>query len=517
MAKTAKNTAESGAKAAQAPQRKTSWLWFLALLLAGAFVSVGLVGHGPWTDQEAYSLAAVESILDSGDYLVPTVDGDPALATPPLYYMASAGLAQAVAEYLPAAQGARIATGVFLAITLLFTALFARAAWRPGDQPAPDGVGAAAVLLLISTIGVVWYGHDMSADSALMAGMAMGLYGLALLPRKVLLGGLWLGTGAGVAFMAKGIFAPFVLLAAVLVLMVIGIARLGRYLRGILVAVLFALPWLLIWPLLLQQRDPALYQAFLATNALDSYLSSFSLGTPEQQLQWLWLFLVMAFPAWLIAIITLVVRPGALFGFAGVRAALAVTLLGWAAVITSGAFDLIYGLALLVPLAVLAAGGVQRLPRWFVWPLHWVSAVLFGAIAIALWGAWIWLLYQGAPPPVEPLGQYLPMDYGFNWQPAIYVTAAVVTVIWFWALMRYRPSRPAALLVWPVGVVMVWSLLALHQPWIDAAIADGTLAKTVPAALVPDAASNTAPDTEVDATPDQDSAGDADAGSPMAM
>jgi hypothetical protein len=59
--------------------------------------------------------------------------------------------------------------------------------------------------------------------------------------------------------------------------------------------------------------------------------------------------------------------------------------------------------------------------------------------------------------------------------------------------MRFRPSRPAALLAWPVGIVMVWSLLALHQPWLDAAIAEGKLAKAVPAELMPEPAPASAP------------------------
>ncbi|MGD9299035.1 MAG: hypothetical protein PVG09_04965, partial [Thiohalocapsa sp.] len=117
----------------------------------------------------------------------------------------------------------------------------------------------------------------------------------------------------------------------------------------------------------------------------------------------------------------------------------------------------------------------------------------FGVVAAALWATWVWLLYKGAPPPVEGLGQYLPMDQGFIWQPAVYVTAAVLTVLWLWVVMRFRPSRPAALLAWPVGIVMVWSLLALHQPWLDAAIAEGKLAKAVPAELMPEPAPASAP------------------------
>lgn len=518
MAKKAKSSAETDAAAAKSPQGNSPLLWLLTLLLAGAFVAMGLVGHAPWTEDEAYSLAAVESILSSGDYLVPEVDGEPALATPPLYYMTSAALAEALADRMPAPEAARLATGVYLALTLLFTALFAGAAWQPGkEQSPPMGIGPAAVLVLISTLGVVWYGHDMSADSALMAGMAMGLYGMTMVPRKVLVGGFWLGTGAGIAFMAKGLFGPALLLVGVVAMMLLGIAKLWRYLRGIVVALLFALPWLVIWPFLLQQRDPALFDAWLAASSLDNLLGTFSLGTPEQQLKWLWLFLLMAFPAWLLAVITLVVRPGALFGFAGVRAALIVALLGWAAIITSSAIGVIYGLALLVPLAVLGAGGLHRVPRWIVWPVHWLAVLLFGALAVVLWAGWVWILYQGEPPPVAWLGQYLPTDYDFQWQPVVYVTAAAVTLIWLWAVTRFRPSRPAALLAWPAGIVMVWCLLALHQPWIDAGIAEGKLDKAVPAELLPDATGAGTAEPTAPASADTPAAGAEPAAAPSPM
>jgi 4-amino-4-deoxy-L-arabinose transferase-like glycosyltransferase len=486
MARSAKKSAGGDASAAEAPQRQGSWLWFLTLLLAGAFVAAGLIGHQPWTEGEAYSLGAVESILASGNYVVPQVDGEPALQSPPLYYITAAAVAQALADHLPAEQAARLATGAFLAITLLFTALFGRAAWRTGDDVPPLGTGAISVLVLIGTLGVVWFGHDMVADAGLIAGMAMALYGLALLPRKVLAGGFWLGTGAGVAFMSTGLFGPVVLLAAAVLMPIMALFNnLGRYLKGFLVAVAFALPWLVIWPWLLYQRDPQLYELWLFSNNIDRFRDGFTLGTAEEQLRWLWVFLVMAFPGWLLAALTLVLRPGALFGFSGVRAALIVTLAGWALVVTNQATSPIHGLALLVPIAVIAAGGIRRLPGLLIWPAHWLSALLFGVIAAALWGAWIWLLYQGEPPPLEGLGNYLPMDYGFQWQPAVYVTAAAATVIWLWVVMRFRPSRPAALLAWPTGVVMVWSLVALHQPWLDAAIEEGTLAKALPAELLP--------------------------------
>lgn len=499
MAKSANQAPAADAAAGAAPQSKSSWLWFLTLLLACAFVASGLVGHEPWTEREAQSLAAVKSIVDSGNYLAPSVDGEPLLQTPPLYYMTGAALAQALGDYLPADQAARVASGVFLAVALLFTWLFGRATWRHGDDPPMLGAGAASVLVLLSSLGVVWYGHDMVPETALMAGMAMGLYGMALWPRRVFWGGLWLGTGLGIAFMATGFFGPVVLGVTALILPFLGIARFGRYLKGIIVAVIFALPWLLVWPLLLRQQDPALYEAWRAADTLDRYLAGIDFSNPSVQLQWLWLFLTMAFPAWLLTVLTLVLRPGALFGFPGFRAALIVAVLGWGLLVLSDALSPVYALGLLVPLAVIGAGGVQRVPRWLVWPAHWLSALLFGVVAAALWGAWVWLLYQGEPPPVTGLGDYLPTDQGFTWQPVVYVTAALLTVIWLWAVMRFRPSRPAALLAWPVGVVMVWSLLALHQPWLDAAIAEGKLAKAVPEELVPEPAAAPAAEGGADA------------------
>jgi hypothetical protein len=107
------------------------------------------------------------------------------------------------------------------------------------------------------------------------------------------------------------------------------------------------------------------------------------------------------------------------------------------------------------------------------------------------------MLYQGTPPPVEQIGDYLPMDQGFTWQPLAYVIAALTTVIWFWVAAKFRASRPAGLLVWPAGMVMLWALLSLHGPWIDTAIAEGKLEKSVPGEVMSadQAAAVAAPET----------------------
>jgi hypothetical protein len=493
---------------ADGARSKGSWLWLLSLVLAAVFIATGLIGHGPWTDREAATLAAIQDVAERGEYLEPVAVGESEASAPPLYYATGAGLALVLKDYLPADQAARLATGVFLALTLLFTGLFGRAAWRPSkeSQVTTVGVGGAAVLLLIGTFGIIWYGHDIIADGAAAAGLAMALYGMSLLPSRSTSGGLWLGTGAGIAYVGHGLFVPAVLGATAVILPFLTWRGFGGYLRGYLFALIFALPWMFGWLFILYQAYPEMVQLWL-WGGIDQYLDGVSLGSPEYQLQWLWVFLVMAFPAWVLAVLTLVLRPGALFGFPGVRAALLASLIGWALVLTSSGAQPLDALALLVPLAVIGAGGIRRIPGLLLWPLHWIAVLLFLAVALAAWGAWIWLLYQGAPPPVAELEQFLPSDYGFIWQPAVYVAAAFATLIWLWVAMRFRASRPAGLLVWPAGVVMAWALLALHGPWVDQAIADGMLAKEIPGEVL------TAPATDV-AQPPAEAAGDAPALAP---
>ena len=391
------------------------WLWLLTLTLAVAFIGSGLFGHAPWKLHDMQTLETVQAMTESGDLVVPMRGGEPALTTPPLYYATAAALSQRLADSLPPRDAARLATGLFLALTLIFAGLLGRLTWKPTETKGVGATGAMTVLLLIGTLGVVWFGHDVVTDSALMAGTTMGLYGLLLLPRRILLGA----------------------------------------------------PWLLIWPWLLHERDPQLFELWLWGNNIHQYLDHLAVSKPEHNLQWLWTFLIMAFPAWLLAGLALILRPGALFGLPGVRLALLFSVVGWAILISAEAARPIHAVLLLVPLAVIAVGGLTRMPGMLVLPLKWLSTLLFGLFAAASWGIWIYLKYQGQLPDIQPLTASLPADHTFQFQARTYLVAAALTVLWLWIVLRYRAPGPSALLAWPAGVVMSWSLLMLHQPWVD--------------------------------------------------
>ena len=81
-------------------------------------------------------------------------------------------------------------------------------------------------------------------DNALLCGLAMGLYGLALASRRPYWAGVWLGTGAGIAFMAKGLLGPGLLALTALLLPIFPRWREWSYLRTLVVALLAALPWI---------------------------------------------------------------------------------------------------------------------------------------------------------------------------------------------------------------------------------------------------------------------------------
>ncbi|MBK1720742.1 hypothetical protein CKO23_00555 [Thiocystis violacea] len=414
------------------------------------------------------TLETVQAMSESGDLVVPMRGGEPNLKSPSLYYMTAAELSQRLGDYLPPRDAARLATGVFLTLTLSFAWLLGRLTWKPAETKGVGPTGAMTVLLLIGTLGIVWFGHDVVADSALMAGTTMGLYGLLLVPRRVFWGGLWLGTGAGIAFLSKGLIGPAILgVTALLMPFLATVGGFERQVRGMLLGVLFAAPWLLIWPWLLHERDPQLFDLWLWGNNIHLYLDHAGVGTPEHNLQWLWTFLIMAFPAWLLAGLALILRPGALFGLPGVRLALLFSVVGWAILLTAEAARPIHAMLLLVPLAVIGVGGLTRMPGLLVMPLKWFSALLFGLLAVAGWGLWIYLKYQGQLPEVEQLAAVLPADHAFRFQEWTYLAAAFLTVLWLWILMRYRAPSASALLAWPAGIVMVWSLLMLHQPWVD--------------------------------------------------
>src|SRR5258708_4801991 len=110
-------------------------------------------------------------------------------------------------------------------------------------------------------------GHQLISDVALLAGLAMGLYALALSSRRPPLAGFWLGTGLGVMFFSTGLVEPLMLLATMVLLPAVSPHwRTRAYALTALVALVVALPWALTWPSALYSRSPELFAQWFWTD-----------------------------------------------------------------------------------------------------------------------------------------------------------------------------------------------------------------------------------------------------------
>jgi 4-amino-4-deoxy-L-arabinose transferase-like glycosyltransferase len=411
----------------------------LGALLA-AWLAAGIVGHDPWKPDEAYTFGLVWHILQTHDWVVPTLAGQPFVEKPPLFFWTAALFGNALDGTLPLPDAARLASAFYVALTLAFTYLTARN-WCE--------VPIAGVLLLAGSLGYLQHAHQLITDNALMAGIALGLYGLARAS------GLLLGTGAGIAFLSKGLLGPGVLALCAIALPLFREWRTPVYLRSLLVALAVFLPWMLIWPALLYSRSPTLFHEWFWVNNFGRFTGEAGLGGVLDHAHYAKALVWFALPAWPLALWALwrdrLHSP--LVQLATV--AFVVTL---AVLSAASSARTLYGLPLLLPLALLGAVGLESVPAWLARPID-VLAVGGGAIlGLALWLGWLALLAGWLPAVVEA------QSPGFAPQPdPVWIAAALaITVLWLYALRLSLPAR------WLASVTLVWGLaMTLWLPWLD--------------------------------------------------
>lgn len=401
------------------------------LLLLGAWVVVGLIGHDPWKPDEAYTFGLVYHILETGQWLVPTLAGEPFVEKPPLFFWSAAIFAKALGWALPLHDAARLAAGFYVALTLWFTYL-------------ASGRRIAAPLLLAGCLGYLQHAHQLITDNALLAGIAIGLYGLGV--RK----GLWLGTGAGVAFLSKGLIGPGLLgLTAVLALV---LPAWRQSWRAWPAAAAGFLPWAVIWPWLLYRASPALFEEWFWVNNFGRFTGSAGLGGVLDHWHYLKALVWFGAPAWPLAAWALWASRRALAPATQLwLLALAVMLV---VLSTASSARTLYGLPLLIPLSLVAAEAAHAPPRW----VDRALAALFALLGAALWAAWLAHLAGWRPAFLESPG-FVPRFAVIGFAAAVGLSA-----LWVFSL-KLQPALPAR---WLAGVSLVWGLaMTLWLPWLD--------------------------------------------------
>jgi hypothetical protein len=421
------------------PLDRRQVFWLATLVVIWAFF--GLVGRDVWKAEEAHSLGALLDWRDHGVLFQ-------ALAAP-LYTLAanvSAGLSAPWFDYL---DGARLVSGVFTLLALLFTGLAARALFGPGHE-------AAAALAMMGCLGMILRAHALLPETAMIAAYALLILGLTQTRDNAVSGGILLA----LAFLALALLRGWLdLLAGLLIVASTLLSREWRT-RSMRIGLTLGLTLAasLFLAVLLGGGDAEAWWR----------LGARPIATPRDvgdlfaDLGWI------AWPVWPLALWAVWYdhrRLGREFVLHPVMAASLILLIWalWPAYTREGGL-----MPLLVPLALLAARGLVSLKRGAAQALYWFGVLTFLFFALMFWhyyGAIDWGWPSRAAQHMAKLTPgYRPGAITAPWL----LSAALATLLWLVAIPLFPRAKARPVLVWATGMAMAWLVVfSLFRSWAD--------------------------------------------------
>jgi 4-amino-4-deoxy-L-arabinose transferase-like glycosyltransferase len=423
--------------------------------VALAYILPGVLAHDPWKTEDAIGIGIVHQMLVHGQWLIPHLAGEPYFDDGPLYYWFAALCAKLASPFVAVHDGARLASGLAMAVVLA-------SAYHAGRELYDRAAGIAAALVLLGSLGLLVHAHETLAEMGMLAAQALALVAIAVAPRHAGRAALLLGVGLVSALLSKGPAA--VVMPALAALAAPALSerwRSRRYAAALVAGVVIAASVTLGWGLWVEARYPGLAGTLLRLQVSDLGVPSWR-GVNEyaQILSW------AAWPAWPIAAWALWERrrrtyePGTRLLVVAAAAALAV-------VLAHRDGREVHVMPAILPLAVLAGSSAATLRRGAANALAWfgaTSAILFGLV---VWIGWF-AMTTGFP---ERLARgFTRLEPGFSphfaWIP--FLIALVLSAAWIWLLARAERSTLRGVTYWCCGLVLVWGLLlTLWLPWID--------------------------------------------------
>lgn len=422
----------------------------------------GLTGHTPWKYDEAVSQGIVHGLLHGSDWLSPDLAGIPYLSHPPLFYWVAALLAQSLQGILPDHDAARLASGLFMMLTFLG---LATGAWSLFGTRAPR----ATILIFIGSVGLVIRAHEMSAHLAWLAGISWVLAALPWARTHSAWAGIMGGLGLGMAFLSQGPLA----LGLLLPLLVLAPLLIPEYwpahpLRYLLLWLMTALPAVTIWPTLLYFQDPHAFARWWPLLTQPLFDPARWIDPEALPVYYLGVITWFAWPATPLALANLWSNGRRGLGTPPTRLLLLCLLLWLPVLGYCTAPRESNALPLLLPLSLLAAGGIDQLKRGASAALDWFGTLTFGLLTGALWLGWI-AQWVGQPAAVvQWLDRQLPgFQSRFHWSQ--FILSLGITLLWLLTITHSRPSPRRAVINWTVGMTVSWILvMTLWLPYVEA-------------------------------------------------
>ncbi len=177
--------------------------WVLAIVIVAVAAFVGLGSHGLWTPDEPRDAAIGKTMLESGDWMVPRLNGQPFLEKPPLAWWG-----MVVADRLLGASAAvaRVPSACCAFAALLLVFAVAR-------RLAGTTAGLLALAVLATTAQFSTDMHRAIVDPPLVLFVAVAHVAIwrqrtATAPRSRALAVAVAALAIGLAFLAKGWIGP---------------------------------------------------------------------------------------------------------------------------------------------------------------------------------------------------------------------------------------------------------------------------------------------------------------------
>jgi 4-amino-4-deoxy-L-arabinose transferase-like glycosyltransferase len=417
----------------------------------------GLIGHDPWKPFEAQAIDIVMNFTQGKNWVLPMLVNEPYLDRGPLFFWMAA-LLDKFLPFLPLHDVVRMLSGCLTALGMWGVGLTGRELY--GRR-----FGRYAVLALIGCIGLVFWGHHAAPQIMSLPAFAWMLYALVLSHRRPLPAGLILGVSLLMVFL--GGMPQEIILSVVL----IAVTLICHSNRAVTVAVVLvsalaiAVPIGLLWPLALKQTYPELYAEWLTL-----LFSRGGLVQPSlfRSLSYhLTVSLWFCWPAWPLSVASLWAHRKEL---KTVKWRLPLIWLlvffVWMVLFSPELTDYVV-LPVLIPLALMTAGGVNAIRRAVSAALNWFGLMTFGLGALCLWLAWGTVYFSFPAFLLERAKKFNP-TFAEPFSLWTLLFALVITFIWGWIISRKNAMAKQALINWTCGITLVWALaMALLQNWID--------------------------------------------------
>ena len=426
----------------------------LLLILCAVWICMGLIGHAPWKPFESHAISSIKTILDTDNYIAPSAASNAHIANPPLYYLSAAATAKVLSPILPMHDAARIATGLWMLITLLMIGMTGRELWG-------KGFGRQTTFVFIGALGLVLSAHTLMPAVSALTGIASSFYALALAKRRPYRASILLAVGMVVSFLSTGLQPLVIILATCIALPgLFSTWRSISYTKVFLLALLTASPFIVGWSIFCQIYYPEIFQHWWTLSWLQF--------THSNHLYFLKILLWYAWPALPLAAWGLWRYRSQLIHKPRFQLIITFFVVAWL-FIGLGYDKDVFALPFLVPLTAMAGGSIETLKRGTAGALSWFGLILFGLMSFFIWLGWLAML-TGSPAKIKERLVFLSGMQQLNFNIIAFSIAVALTLIWLFAIFRSQFSNRSSATNWAIGMTCVWTLLmTLWLPLIDSA------------------------------------------------